>query len=175
MIRVVSLTKWLILLSSGTLTLHAQTLPLDKLVSLTKLPATLGPTRQSQADLPTWVFQPTTPLAQQEALTWGWWPEAPAPSSVPPAVLSLRPDRGLYDVVLYLSKPAVFHSLRRELTRKKLAPEVVTCLNCAGERFNTPTYTVALYQNKPQPYPYIVVVHLLDSPSPSKSATTSIH
>jgi hypothetical protein len=173
MFRILSLT--LLLLSSASAALHAQTLSLDKLVGLTHLPASLSPEHENAADLPGWVFQPATPLLQQEQLSWGWWPENTTVTPVPLAVLSLRPNHGLVDVVLHLSKPATLHSLRRELIRQKLNPQAVTCFKCSGERFTTATFSIALYQEKPEPYPYIVVIHRLETATPSKSVTTSNH
>jgi hypothetical protein len=172
MFRSLSLT--LLLLSSASAALHAQTLSLDKLVGLTHLPASLSAEHENAADLPGWVFQPATPLAQQEQLSWGWWPENTTVTPVPPTVLSLRPNHGLVDVILYLSKPAALHSLRRELVHQKLNPQVVTCFKCEGERFTTATFSIALYQNKPEPYPYIVVVHRLELPTPSKPVTSTV-
>lgn len=173
MVRVFSLSNLVLLLSSSSVALHAQELSLQKLVSLTELPATLTVQEQTEANLPTWSFQPTTPLPQQELLTWGWQPANTPVAAIPTTLLSLRPNRGLVDVVLHLRKPALLHSLRRELVRQKLAPEAVTCLNCAGERFATSTYSVALYQDKPGPYPYIVVVHPNEKTAPKPATPTS--
>ena len=62
-------------------------------------------------------------------------------------------------MVFYLRRATDFNRLRRELDHRHLAPPVaVTCLACTGECYAAPGYTVALYQNKPLPYPFQVVV-----------------
>ena len=111
-----------------------------------------------------------------EPLTWGWWPPADAPASLPGAVLCLRQNHGSLDVVLHLRRATNFNQLHRELLRLKLAPTPVTCLGCSGERFTSPAYSVSFYQGKPEPFPFIVVLHRNADPastSPAQPAPTS--
>lgn len=147
-----------LLASSCASTVQAQDLSLEKITSLASLPATLTAARNHEAELGDWVFNPSTPTAQ-EPLTWGWWPPADASGGPATALLSLRPNHGSLDVVLHLRRASSFSRLRRELLHQKAVPEAVTCLGCSGERFTIPGYSIAFYQGKPEPYPYIVVLH----------------
>lgn len=146
---------------------HAQDLALDKLTGLLALPVDLTPARAAEAGLPEWVFRPASPVTEEEPLTWGWWPPSDTPGHLPGALLSLRPNHGAFDVVLHLRRAGTFNQLHRDLQRQKLLPLPVTCLGCQGERFTSPTYTVAFYQGKPEPYPYIVVLHRTEGSAPT--------
>lgn len=151
---------------------HAQ-MTLDKLVDLSSLPADLTPARNLEADLGEWVFHPSTPAAQEEPLTWGWWPPADGPGTLPGALLSLRPNHGTLDVVLHLRRAAAFNQLHRELQRLKATSIPVTCLSCIGERFTTPLYSVSFYQGKPEPFPFIVVLHRSGEAAPLRLVPAS--
>jgi hypothetical protein len=144
---------------------HAQEIPLEKLTTLASLPPDLTPARSQEAALEEWVFHPTTTLADTEPLTWGWWPPSDGGGTLPGALLSLRPNHGTLDVVLHLRRASAFNQLHRELVRLKAATTPVTCLGCTGERFTAPTYTVSFYQGKPEPYPFIIVLHRSTEPA----------
>jgi hypothetical protein len=146
----------------GSPTVQAQDISLDKLLNLTSLPVDLKPAQNPPAVLRDWVFQPATPQASQEALTWAWWASegGPTPESTPPAQLSLRPNQQQLDVVLYLHRFAVYTRLRRELDRQHLTAVPVTCLGpgCSGLRYVSGTHTIAFYEGKPGDYAYMVVI-----------------
>lgn len=164
----------LALLVIGTSAARAQDITLTQLVGLSRLPADLSPAHNAEADLPDWAFQPDTRQAEEEKLTWAWWPTGVA-DGTPPAQLSLRPNRQTLDVVLYLTRLTAFNRLHRELDRQHLKPLPVTCLGpgCLGERYTTEHYTVAFYQGKPGDYPYMVVIQArADSPGTSSKPAT---
>lgn len=157
---------------------QAQDITLDKLVHLASLPANLTPTRNQEAALGEWVFHPVTAVAQDEPLTWGWWPPADAPGTLPGALLYLRPNHGTLDVVLHLRRAANFNQLHREMLRLKAAATPVTCLGCTGERFTTPAYSICFYMGKPEPFPFVVVLHRgieagATQPAPANHAAAS--
>jgi len=95
-----------------------------------------------------------------------------APSTAPTTPdtrLELRRSnqQAQYDVVYKTARKNCLSDLRAELRRAKLKAEPVTCLQCEGERYTSPTYTVTMYnqqanfQQGKAPYPFVVVVHSL--------------
>ncbi|MDJ0364125.1 hypothetical protein QMK33_03100 [Hymenobacter sp. H14-R3] len=132
-------------------------------------PQTLG------ASLPTseWeLHQPPT-----GAVYWAF--SAPANPGATPAApdtrLELRRSnqQAQFDVVYKTPRKACVSELRSELRRAKLKAEPVTCLQCEGERFTAPTYTVTIYSQQENfnqgkaPYPFVVVVHSLAGGPPA--------
>lgn len=150
---------------------HAQSLSLDKLLTLAHFSVNLTPAQSSQVYLPEWTFSPSLPTSQtpEERLTWGWWP-SPDQQELPTTLLSLRPVHGTLDVLLKFKHAGPFHQLQREMQRLHQEPLAVTCINCQGERYTLPDYTLSFYQGKPEPFPYIVVLHLSE-PAPSRPAS----
>lgn len=138
---------------------HAQDISLTQLVNLSRLPANLTTAQGDDAELADWSFRPSTRQAEEEKLTWAWWPTGES-GGTPPAQISLRPNHQNLDVMVYLTRLTAFNRLRRELDRQHLKPQPVTCLGpgCTGERYATEEYTVAFYQGKPGDYPYMVVI-----------------
>jgi hypothetical protein len=98
---------------------------------------------------------------------------APTEESATPATpdtrLELRRSnqQAQYDVVYKTPRKACINDLRAELRRAKLKAAPVTCVQCQGERFTAPTYTVTIYNQQEYfnqgkaPYPYVLVVHSL--------------
>jgi len=156
---------------------HAQDISLEKMLTLASLPVSLTPAQNQEAALAEWVFHPSAPLSlmQDEPLTWAWWPPANTPASLPGALLSLRANHGTFDLVLHFRRVTNFNQLHRECLRLKLPVTPVTCLDCQGERFAGPTYSVAFYQGKPEPYPYIVVLHQVNQQPAQFSPPATSH
>jgi hypothetical protein len=149
---------------------HAQTLSLDKLLTLAHFNANLTAAQSSQVYLPEWTFSPSLPSSlSEEQLTWGWWP-TPDQQVLPTALLSLRPVHGTLDVLLKFKQVGPFHQLQREMQRRHQEPRAVTCISCQGERYTLPDYTLSFYQGKPEPFPFIVVLHLSE-PAQSRPAS----
>lgn len=162
------------LASLGGLRAQAQTLPLARLVDLTALPTGLSPDRAVSGSLTDWMFKPGADELSNEPLSWVWWPPSDSPNHLPGAILSLRPVRGGYDVVVRLRRSTLYSQVHREAERAHLAAEVVTCLGCQGERFAAPAYTLALYQGKPEPYPFVLVIHPLPPSTPAQHPQNSL-
>ena len=168
------MTRFLILAALATFigsAGHAQDVSLDKLVSLASLPPDLTAARNHEASLGEWVFHPISSVTEAEPLTWGWWPPTDGAGTLPGALLSLRPNHGTLDVVLHLRRAPNFNQLHRELLRRRASTTPVTCLGCTGERFTTPAYSICFYQGKPEPYPFIIVLHrTLEAPAAGVSS-----
>lgn len=152
-----------LLAASGVSTAQAQNIPLEQLLHLSSLPATLTPATQATARLTDWTFWSGAVPPKQEPLSWTWWPDnLPESERVgdAPALLSLRPNHTQQDVVLHLTRVATFNHLRRQMERQNITPEPVTCLGCPtpGERYLLATCSVVFYQGKPGAYPFLVVV-----------------
>jgi hypothetical protein len=117
------------------------------------LPASEWELHQPPAGATYWVF--TTPADQ-----------AATPAS-PDTRLELRRSnqQAQYDVVYKTARKGCLSDLRAELRRAKFKAEPVTCVQCEGERFIAPTYTVTIYNQQENfsqgraPYPFVVVVH----------------
>jgi hypothetical protein len=161
-------------LLSGSLTAHSQCLPLQVLTKEVAdghlSPPNLAPYLPSSE----WQFhQPTTGAAY-------WSFIGIETSAVPPGTPETRVElrranqQNQYDVVYKTTRKNCFNDLRAELRRAKFKAEPVTCLQCEGERFAAPNYTVTTYNQQEgfaqgkAPYPYVLVIHPVVSPSVSK-------
>jgi hypothetical protein len=172
------MSRFLILAALATFgapAVQAQEVSLNKLISLASLPPDLTASQNQEASLGEWVFHPACSVAENEPLTWGWWPLNESAGTLPSTLLSLRPNHGTLDVVVHLRRAPNFNQLHRELLRHKAvsATTPVTCLGCTGERFTTPTFSIYFYQGKPDPYPFIVVLHrIIEAPASGVAAPT---
>lgn len=106
---------------------------------------------------------------------WAFIASATTPAT-PDTRLELRRSnqQTQYDVVYKTARKTCIGDLRADLRRAKLKAEPVTCVQCEGERFIGPTYTVTLYNQQKNfdqgkaPYPFVVVVHALAAgPAPA--------
>jgi len=121
------------------------------------------------ASLPTSEWE----LHQPPTGTVYWAFVAPAEPSATPTTPATRLElrrsnqQTQYDVVYKTARKNCLSELRTELRRAKLKAEPVTCLQCEGERYTAPTYTVTMYNQQENfaqgkaPYPFVVVVHSL--------------
>jgi hypothetical protein len=158
----------------GSLTAHSQCLPLQVLTKEVAdghlSPPNLAPYLPSSE----WQFhQPATGTAYWSFI--GIETNVSAPST-PETRVELRRSnqQDQYDVVYKTTRKNCFNDLRAELRRTKLKAEPVTCLQCEGERFTGMNYTVTTYNQQvgfaqgKTPYPYVLVIHPVVSPSVSK-------
>jgi hypothetical protein len=109
-----------------------------------------------------------------------WAFSTPAEPATTPATPDTRVElrrsnqQTQYDVVYKTARKTCLNDLRAELRHAKFKAEPVTCVQCEGERFTAPTYTVTIYNQQENfnqgkaPYPFVVVVHALaDGPVPT--------
>jgi hypothetical protein len=158
----------------GSLSAHSQCLPLQVLTKEVAdghlSPPNLAPYLPSSE----WqLHQPATGAAYWSFI--GIEPNATVPTT-PETRVELRRSnqQDQYDVVYKTTRKNCFNDLRAELRRAKLKVEPVTCLQCEGERFTGMNYTVTTYNQQEgfaqgkAPYPYVLVIHAVVSPSVSK-------
>lgn len=139
----------------------AQNLSIEQLLELSTPVTTSAGTLHPGTDLSYWTFEPKTPQAAEEKLTWGWQDEYSSDTTrVLSCQLSLRPAPQGFDVLLYVHRLPVYNQLRRELEKKRFVALPVTCLGggCVGFRYTLPTATIAFYEGKPGDYPFVIVV-----------------
>lgn len=158
----------------GSLSAHSQCLPLQVLTKEVAdghlSPPNLAPYLPSSE----WQFhQPTTGATYWSFI--GIEPNAASPNA-PETRVELRRNnqQDQYDIVYKTTRKNCFNDLRAELRRAKLKAEPVTCPQCEGERFTAMNYTVTTYNQQEgfaqgkMPYPYVLVIHPVVSPSVSK-------
>lgn len=141
---------------------QAQTMPLDQLLKLGALPAGL-PLQKMTAALfpPEWSYRGHVERTEETYWTANATDyEFDAETEKPLSWVSLRPmPNGSVDVLFKTFAARNIEPLRKELKRLKLPVEPVTCLECEGERYLGPGYTVTVYSGKKGPFPFILVLH----------------
>ena len=141
---------------------QAQTMPLDQLLKLGALPAGL-PLQKMTAALfsPEWSYRGHVERTEETYWTANATDyEYDAETEKPTSWVSLRPmPNGGVDVLFKTYAARNFDPIRKELKRMKLPVKPVTCLECEGERYEGPNYTVTLYTGKKGPFPFILVLH----------------
>ncbi|WP_139926382.1 hypothetical protein [Hymenobacter sp. DG01] len=140
----------------------AQTLSLDQLLKLSALPAGL-PLQKMTAALfpPEWAYRGHVNQTEEtywtaNATDYDYDTETETPTSW----VSLRPmPGGSVDVLFKTTSNRNIEPIRKELKRLKFEATPVTCLECQGERYTGPNYSVTLYTGKKGPFPVILVIH----------------
>lgn len=140
----------------------AQTLTLDHLLKLGTLPTDVPLQKMTAALFPAdWSYRGH--VAQTDEVYWtanATDYEFDTETEAATSWVSLRPmPTGAMDVLFKTSHGRNFEPIRKELKRLKFPVTPVTCLECQGERYTGPNYTITLYTGKKAPYPFIVVLH----------------
>ncbi|WP_210515180.1 hypothetical protein [Hymenobacter terricola] len=136
--------------------LRAQCLGLSDLLAIGTEPTALTTPQVVTAHLTfEWTFTGPT-AALRETF---WTVPAPDGGSLPPARLTLRPQRPGQDVVLKTTQANCVRELTRELKSRKLTAQPVTCPSCEAIRFQGVGFEATIYSKMKGDYPYVVVVH----------------